>query len=69
MNTTTRSSLRAVYRRLTRAEQAQLVAIAQGRNEAVMNPICETLLALGLLRMDGNKYVATEDGRFIAALC
>ena len=65
--------LRGIYQRLTLAQRAQLMAIAQGDNQPVNTPVCQSLGALGLVRLDvdeyWDKYVATEDGRDIASLC
>jgi hypothetical protein len=67
MSITTISSVRNVYRSLTRAQYSQLLAIFQSRDEPLKTPICESLVALGLLRLDGNRYVVTDDGRYLAA--
>jgi len=68
MNISTLSRLRSIYHRLTSAQLAQLMAIAQCDNQPLSMPLCESLVALGLIRLDGNKYFMTEDGRYIASL-
>ena len=67
MNISTLSRLRSIYRGLTSAQHAQLMAIAQCDNQLSM-PLCESLVTLGLIRLDGNKYFMTEDGRYLASL-
>ena len=64
--------LRGIYQGLTLAQRAQLMAIVQCDYQQLTAPVCESLVALELVRLDGdkswNKYVATEDGRFVASL-
>jgi len=64
--------LRGIYEGLTLAQRAQLMAVVQCDKQPLTMPVCESLVALGLVRLDGdeysNKYVATEDGRYIASL-
>lgn len=48
--------LRAIYEGLTLAQRAQLMAIVQCDNQPVTAPICESLVALELIRLDGDKY-------------
>ena len=64
--------LRGIYERLTLAQRAQLMAIVQCDNQPLSMPVCESLVAFELIRLDGDeywhKYVATEDGRYIASL-
>jgi len=49
-------------------QRAQLVAIAHGRSQQPNTPICENLVVLGLVGLVENKYIATEDGRFVTSL-
>ena len=64
----TLARLRSIYQGLTSAQHAQLMAIAQCDNHQLSMPLCESLVALGLIRLDGNKYFMTEDGRYIVSL-
>lgn len=72
MNIATLTGLRSIHQGLSLAQRAQLMAIVQGNIQHLTTPICESLVALELVRLDGNKYwnkyVATEDGRFVASL-
>ena len=68
MDISTLSRLRSIYHGLTSAQHAQLMAIAQCDSQQLSMPLCESLEALGLIRLDGNKYFMTEDGRYIASL-
>ena len=68
MDISTLSRLRSIYHGLTSAQHAPLMAIAQCDSQALSMPLCESLVALGLVRLDGNKYFLTEDGRYIASL-
>ena len=64
--------LRGIYQGLSLAQRAQLLAIVHCDKPPMTTPVCESLVALGLVRLDGdeywNSYVATEDGRYIASL-
>jgi len=60
--------LRNINQHLTSTQRAQLVAIAQCHYQQLIAPICESLANLGLVRLDGNRYLTTEDGRYIASL-
>jgi len=68
MDIRTLARLRSVYQSLTPAQQAQLLAIVQCRIDVIITPVCESLAALGLVRLNENKYMATEDGRYVASL-
>ena len=68
MDIRTLARLRSVCQSLTPAQQAQLLAIVQCRIEVIITPVCESLVALGLVRLNENKYMATEDGRYVASL-
>ena len=68
VNISTLSRLRSIYYGLTSAQHAQLLAIAQCDNQQLSMPLCESLVALGLIRLAGNKYFMTEDGRYSASL-
>jgi len=58
----------SVSQNLTPAQRAQLMSIVECSYQQLKTPICESLAALGLVRLDGNKYIATEDGRYVASL-
>ena len=60
--------LRGIYQRLTPAQRAQLMAIVQCDNQPLTLSVCVSLVALELVRLDGEKYLATEHGRFVASL-
>ena len=64
--------LRSIYQGLTLSQRAQLMAIVQCDHQQLTAPVCESLVALELVRLDGdkywNKYIATEDGRYLASL-
>ena len=68
MDISTLSRLRSIYQGLTSEQHAQLIAIARCDNQQVSMPLYESLVALGLIRLAGNKYFMTEDGRYIASL-
>ena len=68
MNISTLSRLRSIYQGLTSEQHAQLIAIAQCDSQALSMPLCESLVALGLIGLAGNKYFMTEDGRYSASL-
>ena len=58
----------SVSQSLTPAQRAQLMSIVECSYQQLKTPIWESLAALGLVRLDGNKYIATEDGRYVATL-
>jgi len=68
----TLARLRGIYVDLTLAQRAQLMAIVQCDNQPLTLSVCVSLVALELVRLDGDKYwnnyVATEDGRYVASL-
>ena len=72
MKIATLARLRGIYEHLTLAQRAQLMAIVQCDNQPLSASVCESLEALELICVDGdecwNKYVATEDGRYVASL-
>ena len=51
---------------LKRSERHHLKLILEGRSVGLTPAVCERLVALGLVRRDGDSYVATEDGRELA---
>jgi hypothetical protein len=57
-----------VCQSLTPAQHAQLWAIVQCDQKQVNTPICESLVALGLVRVEGDRYVTTHDGSYVASL-
>ena len=68
MKIVTLARLRGIYHALTMAQRAQLMAIVQCDTQQLTTPVCESLAALELVHPDGHKYVATEDGRYVASL-
>ena len=64
----TLARLRGIYVDLTLAQRAQLMAIVQCDNQPLTLSVCMSLVALELVRLDGEKYLATEYGRFVASL-
>lgn len=68
MEIRTLARLRTINQNLTSTQRAQLVAISQRHYQELIAPICECLATLGLVHLDGNKYLTTEDGRYIASL-
>ena len=76
MKIATLARLRGIYQGLTLAQRAQLMAIVQCDYRQLTMPVCESLAALELVRLDGDKYwdkywdkyVATEEGRYVASL-
>ena len=51
---------------LKRAERHHLRLILEGRSVGLTVAVCERLVALGLVRRDGDSYIATDDGRELA---
>ena len=68
MKITTLARLRGIYQGLTPAQRAQLKAIVECQHEQRNAPVCESLVDLGLARLEGDKFIATEDGRYVASL-
>jgi hypothetical protein len=68
MDIKTLDRLCSVSESLTPMQRAQLMAIVLCRYQQLNTSICESLMALRLVRPAENKYVATEDGRFVASL-
>ncbi len=51
---------------LKRRERHHLKLIIDGRFLGLTSAVCERLVALGLVRQDGDSYSATDDGRELA---
>ena len=68
MKITTLVRLRGIYHALTLTQRTQLKAIVECQHHQLSAPVCESLVALGLARFDGNMFIATEDGRYVASL-
>ena len=60
--------LHDMHLRLTIAQRANLKAIAEGRHSALIEPVCESLVDVGLVSRFGDKFVATGDGLFVVTL-
>jgi hypothetical protein len=58
--------LRELYLNLTFAQRQYLAWISEAGWCPLNTPVLEDLIRLGLARRDGNKVVATEDGRYVA---
>ena len=52
---------------LKRREIHHLKLIIEGRLTGLTVTVCERLIELGLVRRDGNLYIATEVGRDVAS--
>ena len=68
MDKTTSAQLRDLCSCLTIAQRANLKAIVEGRHSGLIEPVCETLVDFGLLRRSGDKFVATDAGRYVVTL-
>ena len=51
---------------LKRPERHHLKLIIEGRLAGLTPEVCERLVSLGLVRRDGDSYIATDDGRELA---
>ena len=60
--------LRDLYFHLTLAQRQHLDWIVEAGSRPLNTRVLEDLIRLGLARRDGNKVVATEDGRYVALL-
>ena len=60
--------LHDMHLRLTIAQRANLKAVVEGRHSGLIEPVCESLIDVGLLRRSGNKFVATDAGRYVVTL-
>ena len=68
MDTATKARLHDIYLCLTIAQRANLKAIVEGRHSGLIEPVCESLVDVGVLRRSGNKFVATDAGRYVVTL-
>ena len=68
MDTQTINSLQSTYMGLTMAQRWCLKAIVEGRTTQLIEPECQGLVALGLLRRSGISFVATNSGCYVATL-
>ena len=68
MDKATSARLNDAYSCLTIAQRANLKAIAEGRHSALIEPVCESLIDVGLVSRFGDKFVATGDGLFVVTL-
>ena len=61
--------LRSVYVGLTYAQRDHLKVIVESRPEVLSGvTLCRFLVDLGLARVDGESFTATEDGRYVASI-
>ena len=60
--------LHDVHLRLTIAQRANLKAVVDGRHSGLTEPVCESLVDVGLLRRSGDKFVATDSGCYVVTL-
>jgi hypothetical protein len=68
MDKATSARLNDAYSCLTIAQRANLKAVVEGRHSGLIEPVCESLIDVGLLRRSGNKFVATDAGRYVVTL-
>ena len=64
----TMARLRSMYVGLTYAQRDHLKVIVESRPEVLSVTLCGFLVDLGLARVDGESFTATEDGRYVASL-
>jgi hypothetical protein len=57
-----------MYVGLTYAQRDHLKVIVESRPEVLSVTLCGFLVDLGLARVDGESFTATEDGRYVASL-
>ena len=60
--------LRYVYDGLTIEQRHHLKAIVEDKAEVLGVTLCKTLVVLSLVHQVGRKFIATEDGRYVASL-
>ena len=60
--------LRYVYDGLTIEQRHHLKVIVEDKAEVLSVRLCKTLVVLSLVRQIGEKFIATEDGRYVANL-
>ena len=68
MDNETLARLRSVYQGLTLGQRHYLKVIVESSPEVLGLDLCETLVDLGLVRPDGDSFIATEAGRYVATL-
>ena len=68
MDNATMAKLRSVYNGLSLVQRHHLKVIVEDKAEVLSVTLCRTLVDLGLVRPDGESFIATEDGRYIANL-
>jgi hypothetical protein len=57
-----------MYVGMTYAQRHHLKVIVESKPEVLSVTLCATLVDLGLVRVDGKSFTATEDGRYVASL-
>ena len=60
--------LHSVYDGLSLVQRHHLKVIVESKAEVLSVTLCRTLVDLGLVRADGETFIATEDGRYVAML-
>jgi len=68
MDKTTSAHLRDLCSCLTIAQRSNLKAIVEGRHSGLIEPVCESLVDVGLLRRAGDQFVATDTGLYVVSL-
>ena len=68
MDNATLARLRSVHQGLTLGQRHYLKVIVESSPEVLGRDLCETLVDLGLVRRDGESFIATEAGRYVATL-
>ena len=66
LDSISRARIGALSSVLKRPERHHLKLIVEGRSVGLTKAVCERLVELGLVRRDGDLYVATEDGLAVA---
>ena len=65
---TTLARLRTIFLSLTLMQRQQLRVIVKAGSHPLNTTVTAELIALGLVRRDGDALTATEDGRYVASL-
>ena len=64
----TLARLHSVYDGLSLDQRHHLKVIVESRPEVLSVTLCGFLVDLGLARVDGESFTATDDGRYVASL-
>ena len=68
MDSATVARLRSVYNGLSLDQRHHLKVIVEDKAEVLSVTLCRTLVVLGLVRPDGESFIASDDGRYVATL-